>query len=304
MAEPNLIESKFLTKELLSFVIRPDFSGLHRKYGILLFFEEENTYSVKYEMEVKYIRKFTGETHLFQINRSPEIFIDDKLPDLLVDKLCYETGKILYPLVIEVNNQGEFVSIQNTCDLQTRWQVEKEKCSNYFVGEEADKFMEQMDLALNTKNRIYQELQDDWFFKTYFFPNYKSYTPSFEIESNVVFPMNEYKVTEYKIKQMLKKERNDHNNIEICHEGILLPVNEITQDREWKGTYEARYVLTSVDNCIQEIFAKHNIDFPQKKNVEIIIYTIKNMDSNSNSIIDTDEKKHKRKGFFSTLFGE
>jgi hypothetical protein len=125
----NIHYQKFEEEDFLSiWYLRPDFSTLYRKYGVLIFIEKDGIEnSIKYELEIKYLKRIEKTHYLLWIDRVSEVFINDQLPDLLVDQLCYETGKIFYPLQIEIDAQGTFLSVYNMEEIQDRWKKKKRR---------------------------------------------------------------------------------------------------------------------------------------------------------------------------------
>ena len=200
------------------------------KYGVLIIFNEgeENSNEVKYEVRVTRLKPGKEGQPLFQIERISDVFVNEILPDLVADRLAYAAGKVFYPLVITVDQNGGFQSIYNHQDILKRWQSVKKKVLDNFEGGLVEDYVERMGKQLaNTDSINLAFLNNDWFINTFFKPVYKEYGQSRIIESIYKFPIARgFNVEGYLTQEKLGAQSNGFGAIELIHDGTIMPLED------------------------------------------------------------------------------
>lgn len=227
--------------------------GSTQLYGLTILFEEEGEANeIKYELSITYLGLNDGQNFLYRLDRTSPVYINEVIPELLADKLAYETGKIFYPLVVETKRDGKFLAVQNFDEIRKRWSKVRVDLENYYEGEYATRYIRLMDERLMDDNFIQVCFNDDWFIRTYFQSIYKNYKQQLTVEENLLFPNLEPMALGYKTVESLDPLTNHFGAIQLHHKGIL------EQDElNWAtGGYEARYILKPTTKTIQIIIAE------------------------------------------------
>ena len=213
---------------LLNGDIRPDFPVSGKRYGCVFIFQEGDDDAaqtvLKYEVEIRFFKELSERRkRLFRIERISETYINDYLPDLLVDQLAYQTGRVFYPLLIETDYAGKFSGIHNWKEIQERWAGVREKIELYFKGKEVRKYLELTESILNSKEELDKLFANDLFFHTYFTSIYQNYTSLFMLESEKSYPvMGKINPLKFSVEQQLCKELTDYQAIKIFHTGRMV----------------------------------------------------------------------------------
>ncbi|MBB5636270.1 hypothetical protein HDE68_002158 [Pedobacter cryoconitis] len=271
----------------LNLKLQPPFFS--RKYGYLQIFknqDEEN--AIKYELEIKYIKTVSQDIRIFRLERLTEVFINNVVPDLLVDQLAYECGKVFYPLDVKVGFNGQFAGIYNEQEIIERWKEVKERVKKYFLGDLVTRYIELMDVTINSSELLADSFRNDLLFRAYFNDIYKSYTPDLQIQEDVFFPVAaKGNQVSFETSQLVKPLLNDYEEIEIIHKGTVNDkrtkfniengyhfILEGQGARTISGTYNATYKLAANTKSIESIVAKWVLEEPINKSIEIRLFRI------------------------------
>lgn len=305
---------------LNTYVLRPDFPADAKSYGCLFLFNEDGKTekSLKYEISIKYLDDIPSmRKYLFEVKRISPVYINDLLPELLVDVLAYETGKIYYPMQVESDYSGRFSHVHNQEEIIRRFPNMKEKIETYYKGVEVDKYLALMENVLNSTEKSDEIFMNDLFYATFFAPIYVNYTTSFSFEQEMEFPvLCKVKPLKFLVKQELGKKLTDYGAIEIFHSGNLIDertAREMEQGENFpaarmlnplieaaKGTYEAYYSLDKQTRQIRGINAKWILALKKKKSVEVKIHQLDSDIQHEESPVM--EEITNKKSFFSRIF--
>ena len=288
--------------ESQSFVKRnifPDLLRLNHSYWFrLILTDKEETTEIRYKTVVRLIKPLTQTSVQISIVRMPDdVYINDRPPDMPVDMLAYETGKILYPIDVEINDRMEWRGIKNHEQIIQRWENSEPDLRRYFAGEEANRYLNRMGEKIASKASLEKIFEKDLFIQVYFRTLYADCT------SPVTFPVGDYGEVQYEVKTLINSEDNDDRK-EVMQTGIEIQTQKDPEsDSENKNTYTAKYVLDAQTNCIREMEAEWKWESPVRKKIRVILFPLRQSISTSSLIIDEDSEQKKKKGFFSKLFG-
>lgn len=259
----------------------PHFS---RSYGVLTSFTTAaEVVTVKYEMMVTYVKTLVDDqVRIFSLERLSPVYINDLEPDSTVDQLAYETGKVFYPLLIQVGFDGAFIGIFNHDEIKKRWIETKEKVMEYFTGEETEKYLAQ------TEQMIYDDFaldicfQNDWFINGFFSPIYKSYGLDRVVYNIRRFsPFQNSAPENYVVIENIDPFLNHYGAIEIHHKGKIdrigldnLPDGEIGEGKPVEICYQADIVLEKDTKSIEVIIASWSWNDGQKKSIGLRVFNI------------------------------
>lgn len=249
------------------------------KYGVLITFNEAEgkKNEVKYQVQITRLQPGAAGQALFQIERIGDVFINETLPDLVADRLAYAAGKVFYPLVIAVDQNGGFESVYNHPEILKRWPTVKNKISDNFEGSLVEGYLDRMEHLLANPDSVQLAfLNNDWFIHTFFKPIYKEYGAERTTESMYRFPITrDFKIEGYLTQEQLSAETNDFGGIELLHEGPILPMEEeLPMGSRITGDYKGYYLLHPKFKRIIAIGSGFTYQEQQKKNVQVKIALI------------------------------
>jgi len=245
------------------------------KYGVLIIFNEgeEDSNEVKYEVQVTRLKPGTEGQALFQIDRIGDVFVNEILPDLVADRLAYSAGKVFYPLVITVDQNGGFQTVYNCTEILKRWQSVKIKILNDFEGSLVENYIERMEKLLNNPDSIQVAFSNDWFIQTFFKPLYKEYGKHRTSESIYKFPIaNSFNVEGYITEEKLSGKTNSFGAIELLHNGIIKPLeDDLYIANRATGNYEGYYLLHPKFKRIISVVSDFSYAAQEKARVKVKI---------------------------------
>ena len=243
-------------------------------YGVCITFENENSVNeVKYEVKVSRLKPGSNNEPLFLIERTSEVFVNEGIPELVADRLAYEAGKVFYPLVISVDNNGGFERVYNHEEIIKRWPKIKSKLLSNFDGEMTDYYIANMEkllaIPLNVTNVFGK---NDWLINTFFKPLYKVYQKD-KIEK-MTFPiLNNSNVDNYLIAEKFDKNPNSFGAIEVLHEGNIELENTDNFEQAF-GNYQGRYFLHPKYKYIISLMSDFSISRYINAKVKVRIFMV------------------------------
>ncbi|GHT68257.1 hypothetical protein AGMMS50239_32970 [Bacteroidia bacterium] len=289
-------------------------NGIERQYAFeQVIIKGEEVINIHYNFIAYFSREKSDMSLLCRINRLYPVFINDKEPDLVIDELAYETGKVFYPLIIQLNEMGKFASIYNYEEIRDRWTKHRQKMEDYFVGEFVEKYLLLADEMICSQDNLDRIFRRDLFMSIFFFPVYQSYTWQNRKEVGYYFPLaGKAKPVLFKLDEVLSEFLTDNGAIEILHSGNSIDERSY-HEMEWgydeaSGEhqpadiiYTGRYTLEEETKLLQTADIKWEIvngDIPQT--IEIKILPLGGIPSGRSLIVemDDDSSVKKEKGFF------
>ncbi|GGI29474.1 hypothetical protein [Pedobacter mendelii] len=291
----------------LNLKLNPPFFS--RSYGVLLTFSAKpEDISIKYETQISYLKTIEDNKRLFKIDRISEVYINDLPPGRTADQLAYETGKVFYPLIVEVAFDGSYIGINNHQEIKQRWILVKQNVLSYFSGDEVNEYLSQ------TENTIYDEFaldicfQTDFFINTFFSPIYQNYGESRTLIRNSFLSLvAQMPPIEMEINTQLAAETNHYGAMEIEQNG-----KEIVNDENlsFNAIYSANFVLDIKTRSIESLLANYQWQDGEKHEVDIKVFRIdegqihqqQNIDGADNLIFLDPVYNEGKKGFFKNLF--
>ncbi|WP_025141865.1 hypothetical protein [Pedobacter jeongneungensis] len=249
------------------------------KYGVLIVFNEgeENSNEVKYEVRVTRLKPGKDGQALFQIERVSDVFVNEILPDLIADRLAYAAGKVFYPLVITVDQNGGFQDIYNHAEILKRWPSVKKKIQDNFEGDLVESYIERMEKQLVNADSINLAfLNNDWFIHTFFKPVYKEYGQNHVTQSIYKFPIARgFNVEGYLTQEKLGTQTNSFGAIELIHDGTIVPLkDELYITNRANGNYEGYYLLHPKFKRIISVVSDFSYGEQEKAKVKVKITLI------------------------------
>jgi len=175
------------------------------EYGTIIHYKENNQLKNKihFTSKIEFIKEENDFfTALFQIN---QVYINDKEPELVIEKLADKISKVLYPVKIALNSKGELHSILNIHDIQRRWEIIKPSIIAYYKGgSEIGNLISSFEKNIKSASLLKRSLEEHPFFQIYFAPIYREYTSDLSFvdtdsQLKIVQNINEFQTSTSKV---------------------------------------------------------------------------------------------------------
>lgn len=194
----------------------------HYKYGVMINIENgEEKNELKYETSVKWVQKY-GDYHIFEIDRTSKIYINEEEANDIADLLAYETSKVLFPMHLMVDENGNWEEVAKYNKYPERWKIVKKHLQKEFEGETVEDYFQKIEKILKTPEQINFYMSGDFFLRTLFFGHCIGYGKDFTTERHITFPIIENGIEpRYKIQSKVDPFLDEYNLINIEIEGVL-----------------------------------------------------------------------------------
>lgn len=269
-------------------------SVVSRTYGVMFKYDEE--LSIHYEITLSKVEAVGDGNFHFTLNKR-QVYINNKAPELIADKLAEDLGKVIYPLILEIDKEGYIHSVFNADEIKSRWREERTTIERYYQGRIAKEALESMEIMVSDPARLSAGIQNDWFMALFFSGIYGLKAYDFREYTDLKLPMIPYATpVNYKITREITEQHTDSKCLVIeCHgtiaeqrslEDILLknpaPVfrSIYGNSKEADGKVELKYRLYHNDFSVRAITGKSNIATQEKteQNVIFEIYHLQEKD--------------------------
>lgn len=150
--------------------------NLKLDYGTIIQYQENNQVKDKihFTSQIEFLkREGIFPVIKLQIN---QVYINNKEPELVVEKLADRISKALYPVLLRLNDKGEIDTIINIEAIQRRWETIKPAILEYFRGNEVDKLIASFEKNIMSASLLKRSFDDHPFYQIYFAPIYQKYT--------------------------------------------------------------------------------------------------------------------------------
>jgi hypothetical protein len=181
--------------------------------------EEKNV--LQYETAVKWIQKLEG-LHAFGIDRISKIYLNEEETNDIADTLAYKTSKVLYPMQILVDQEGQWKEAVKYNRYPERWETIREEILKEFEGETVEEYLLKIEKILETPELITRYISGDLFIRTLFLGYCIDYGTDFTTEKHITYPIIDNGVEpRYKIQVKADPHLDEYNLITIKMEGVL-----------------------------------------------------------------------------------
>lgn len=259
------IEEKDEVHHVGSYTVRNYRAPQQLSYGYILNLTKgEETHELKCEYTVKYVGKSQeSDNPIYQIVRSYPLYIDEHEPDTMAEELAAQVGAVMYPLELEVNLQGEPLSIHNYDQIFERWQKLKTELFEYYEGEVFLKYITLSEQALLASEILFEKIKQDWFVQTYFAPIRGKYDLAKPREAQLELPICEHvEFVKYLGHWQLNTHIDEHGEMEIKGSG------EVDEVRSAKDIEQGLDAPDTVDAEVQPEKLKGALEFVYKFNAQ------------------------------------
>ncbi|SEW55898.1 hypothetical protein [Chitinophaga arvensicola] len=298
---------------------------LHRTYGVTYIVESLGAeQTISYEITLKGVKKIPGTGFLFDIDKAP-VYINQQLPEKMIDKLVARCGKVLYPLQVTVNDNGQFIGVANAAQIAAAWEAEKPALLEYFTGSVTEEIVAYMDLAVSSPRHIYQSLCRDWFMALYFADLYQPGSDIMERQLTTALPVMPYTAPVlFNIIQQPVQHQTDSGCLVLQQKGTCSDprsVEDLSDEKEiplsqqlygihtpLKGQVDITYKLYHKDYSINSVTGRCSLPGKDgaEKNVTFSIYHLREKDKAPapvmSILLPEETDPGKKKSIFSFFF--
>lgn len=194
----------------------------HYKYGVMITLENgEEKNELKYETSVKWMQKH-GDYHIFEIDRTSKIYINEEETNDIADTLAYETSKVLFPMHLMVDEDGNWEEVAKYNKYPERWKTVKKHLQKQFEGEMVESYFQKIEKILETPEQINFYMLSDFFLRTLFLGYCTHYGKELIAEKHITFPIIENGIEpRFKIQAKANPYLDEYNLINVEMEGVL-----------------------------------------------------------------------------------
>lgn len=160
-------------------------NDIKQEYGTIILYKENGrlTNKVHFTSQIEFLRRdhdfFIVEYHINQV------YINNKEPEMVIEQLADKTSKILYPIVMSLNMNGEIHEILNIDAIQQRWQNLKPSILEYYKGGDViTKLLSSFETIIKSAPLLKRNLMENPFYAIYFAPIYQNYSTDLSFKKN------------------------------------------------------------------------------------------------------------------------
>ena len=227
---------------------------MHHIYGLLITYAHKDT-TIHYEVACDCLTWLAGGSGIFSFDRQ-QVFINNRLPDGKVYQLADELGKSLSP--IQFHRQAETITgIVNHEDIKRRNKAAVAALSTYYEGEVAENCFRLSEVHCSNPNTIISMLENDFFYKLYFFPLYTTYK-DFTASHTITLSPGGNHIPFHCVNRL----NTDYNS----KGQLTIDVTGAGETDHPRSHFSAQYLLYPEDHTIASVSGK--ITYPEKENKE------------------------------------
>ncbi|MEZ0129997.1 hypothetical protein AB9T88_09640 [Flavobacterium sp. LBUM151] len=160
-------------------------NGIKKEYGTIILYKENNKLinKVHFTSQIEFLKRYNDFSIVeYQIN---QVYINNKEPEMVIEQLADKTSKVLYPIVMSLNKNGEIHEILNIEAIQKRWEILKPSILEYYKGGDViTKLLSSFERSIQSASRLKRSLADHPFYTIYFAPIYQNYSPDLSFTNN------------------------------------------------------------------------------------------------------------------------
>jgi hypothetical protein len=228
--------------------------------------------TIEIEVSVKWLASDKNKFHLFEINRQ-SIYINNEIPDTVMDELAAKTATVLYPLKIVVDESGKWIDIHNYSEIIGRWQDVKAQILDYYEGEIIQIYIEQTESALENIDTLLKSMASDYFLRAFFNGLHVVYTDDYAFENDVFFPVQKDEESLFVVEQKIDPFLEESYLVKVEQKGGYKD-NESEANFGYdlrKGYYNATYLLDKDYYWIEKIKIECRIDYDDPIKISISV---------------------------------
>lgn len=277
----NIVEkkAKLQTKEIqssriLDLNIYPQISKLSQNYWFRYILKtNEGQTDIYHKMKIVFSHRESNSNSVYIIDKISDTYINGKLPNLCMEELAHETGKVFYPIIIELGKNFQLDSIRNHEEIKARWKNSiLPHVSLRYSGEIVQKYLSKMALVIESKNQLEELFRKDLFIQNLFNVYYGDMS-QYKKLSTVNFPLGKFTTIPFSINSELDEYLTTKGDIRITQEGVKLRKVSLSQANFVEDDsirYQSSALLDKNTKLLKESVSEWNFS-DEEKIIKLII---------------------------------
>jgi len=246
---------------------------INNTYGVLINYPEKEI-TVHYEIVCRYCGYINDYHFLFSLDRK-QVFINNKVPEMKLYQMADDMAKAFYPVELCISNTEKVIKkIENYTEIVERCQQAYNQIANGYGGDLASTFSQQFKKQYSNPNILKDRFQNELFYKLFFFPLYKRYTPQLTAVSAFSFPFDmDSEDPLLQISHQISPDYTYDDKIMVNLNSTALPAENTSAENN-DTSFEACYQLYANDYTISSITGKAicNNAMGEKSTMEFEMY--------------------------------
>lgn len=214
-----------------------------RIYAVTLTYQGSASTQLKFNMEICRMTVGDDMTHYFQITRSAIRVNDEDTSDYIAADLAAQCGNVLYPLQIQIGQNGNMTGILNHQTILQRWQGKKGGLKQYFTGPDAHSYIDATDDTLSEESSLLSAIRHDLFLAAFFQVQFVGSRTAFKVPYHL-FP--------FEIPVMYETTQTGNR--------VMNNLRQSGRQENGEGTMEIKYVFHRIHGLVQSLEAQWDAD--------------------------------------------
>lgn len=186
----SYVDSKLSEKDTIKPVFRNSenklrllsINDLKLEYGTIIHYRENNQLKnkVHFTSQIEFVKEI--DNHFIVTLQINEVYINNREPDLVMEKLADKISKALYPVMLCLNVKGEIHDVINIEEIQKRWKLIKPSLLQYYKGGVVvEKLIASFEKNISSAPLLQRSLKQHPFYQVYFSPLYQTYSSDLSV---------------------------------------------------------------------------------------------------------------------------
>lgn len=235
--------------------------SFNKRYGIIqkTFINGKEKLKIHYETEIK------KNNNKVEIKRN-SVYLNNQRPDLILEQMADKIGNTIYPLELELNDDGSIKGINNQQAILDRWLMLKPQLEDYYKGKESEQLFQKVGRNIRSRSKFLHKIKDSLFYVMYFFPLYETFNDDKKYIFKMNLPLEEnsgkmpFEITLSLNEEISKTNkfllRAEVRSIDYTLYDINIPQNKNDNQPTTEGYFDFTYKLNSKDNSICAIYGE------------------------------------------------
>lgn len=218
-----------------------------RIYTVMLTYKGSATTQLKFNMEICRMTVDDDRNHYFQISRSAVRVNDEETADYIAADLAAQCGNVLYPLQVQIGQDGNMTGILNHPTILQRWQDKKERLKQYFTGPDAHSYIDATSDTLAEEGNLISAIRHDLFLAAFFHVQFAGNRTGFRVPYHL-FP--------FEIPVMYEATQTGNR--------MTNNLRQSGRQENGRGTMDIQYAFHRIHGLVQSLQAQWDADRQEK----------------------------------------
>lgn len=228
---------------------------------------------IYHKMKIVFSHKESNSNSVYIIDKISDTYINDELPNLCMEEFASETGKVFYPIIIELGEDRQLHSIHNHKEIEARWRNNiLPGISLRYDGEIVRKYLDKMNQIIESKDQLEEVFRKDLFIQNLFGVYYGDMR-QYKRTSTISFPLGKFTSIPFSVNSKLDEYLTTKGDIGITQEGVKLRRIRLSEDtflEDDSVQYRSRALLDKNTTLLKESVSEWSF-LNEHKTIQLII---------------------------------